>query len=71
MPICSCSSDFNRYSGSPLDCRLSAKYTWRERLTAGLGYRFYRQDIDTADESFSGDYRFVYQGPLVFFGARL
>ena len=64
-------SDVNSYSGNLIDFGLSGQYAWLDRLTIGAGYRFYRQDIDSADENFFGDYRFEYRGPFVFINARL
>jgi len=64
-------SDIDRYSGSLLDFAVSGQYALHERLLAGVGYRLYRQDIDSADESFFGDYRFQYRGPFIYISARL
>ena len=64
-------SDVNKYSGNLIDFGLSGHYHWLEWLTIGAGYRFYRQDIDSADEDFFGDYRFEYRGPFVFLNVRL
>ena len=64
-------SDVNRYSGNLIDFSFFGQYTWSDRLATGFGYRYYRQDIDTADEDFFGDYRFEYRGPFVFIAARL
>lgn len=64
-------SDVNRYSGNLIDFGLSGQYSWGRRFSFGIGYRYYRQDIDTADEDFKGDYRFEYRGPVVFISARL
>lgn len=64
-------SEFDRYSGTLLDLGIFGEYLWRERIVIGAGYRFFRQDIDTADESFFGDLSFDYRGPQVFIRARL
>lgn len=64
-------SDVNRYSGNLIDFSFFGKYTHNKHLAAGFGYRYYRQDIDTADEDFFGDYRFEYRGPFVFIGILL
>jgi hypothetical protein len=62
--------DVNHYSGNLLDFGFAGNYQWHDRLDVGAGYKFYRQDIDSADESFPGDYRFEYRGPFVYARAR-
>ena len=62
--------DVNHYSGNLLDFGFAGNYQWHDRMDIGVGYKFYRQDIDSADESFTGDYRFEYRGPYIYARAR-
>lgn len=64
------SMDFNRYSGSLLNFGFSGQYRLLDKLSVGVGYRFYKQDIDSGDEDFFGNYRFEYRGPVVNVRAR-
>ena len=63
-------TDVNRYSGTLLDFGISGHYQLFDKLLVGVGYKFYRQDIDSGDEDFFGDYRFEYQGPVIDVRAR-
>jgi hypothetical protein len=63
-------SDVNHYSGNLIDFGFAGNYQWHERLDLGAGYKFYRQDIDSADEGFYGDYRFEYRGPFAYIRTR-
>ena len=49
---------------------ISGHYQLLDKLPIGLGYKFYVQDIDSADEDFFGDYRFEYRGPVIDIRAR-
>jgi len=64
-------ADVDRYSGNSIDLAIFGQYAWHERISVGAGFRFHRQDIDSADEDFFGDYRFGYRGPYVFVRSRL
>lgn len=57
--------DFDRHSGELYDLSLAGRYRLTEKLSVGLGYRYYRQDIDSGDDSFLGDYRLTYRGPAL------
>ena len=63
-------SDFNSHSGNLTDFGVSARYRISETFSFSAGFKFYRQDIDSADEDFFGDYRFEYRGPIVDIRAR-
>ena len=62
--------DIGKYSGNLTDFGFSGRYQLFDSLSVGVGYKFYRQDIDSADESFFGEYRFEYRGPIVDIRAR-
>ena len=62
--------DFGKYSGNLTDFGFFARYQLLDALSVSAGYKFYRQDIDSADENFFGDYRFEYRGPIVDIRAR-
>jgi hypothetical protein len=62
--------DFDKHSGELMDISVSAEYRLAERLIAGIGYRYYRQDIESGDDAFLGDYRLHYQGPFLQLRAR-
>lgn len=62
--------DFDRHSGELMDIAVSGEYRLTDRLIAGIGYRYYRQDIESGDDSFLGDYRLHYQGPYLNLRAR-
>lgn len=59
------SMDFNRYSGSLMNFGFSGQYRLLDKLSVGVGYKYYKQDIDSGDEDFFGNYRFEYRGPVV------
>jgi hypothetical protein len=63
-------SDFNDFSGELIDFGISGRYQLFDKISVGLGYKFYRQDIESADEEFFGDYRFDYRGPVIDVRAR-
>lgn len=54
--------DFDQHSGELIDFSIAGRYLIGQRFFVDAGYRFYRQDIDSGDDSFLGDYRFVYRG---------
>ena len=54
--------DFDQHSGELLDFSVAGQYRFGRRFFVGGGYRFYRQDIDSGEDSFLGDYRFEYRG---------
>ena len=62
--------DFNRYSGELFDVSMSGRYRLTGRWFTGLGYRYYRQNIRTADESLAGRVEIDYHGPYAYVGAR-
>ena len=62
--------DVDQHSGSLLDFGFEGRYRFNERWSAGAGYRFYRQDINSGEDSFLGDYRFQYRGPVAFLRIR-
>jgi outer membrane scaffolding protein for murein synthesis (MipA/OmpV family) len=63
------SMDVNDDSGTVFGISAGGEYRVWDRLALGAGFRFYRQDLDSGDENFSGDYRVDYRGPTVFFRA--
>jgi outer membrane protein len=62
--------NFGKHDGSMMDFRLNAQYQMFERAALGIGYIFFRQDVDSGDESFPGDYAFTFSGPVAFIRAR-
>ncbi len=58
-------SALNAHAASEKDKDLVGNYQWHDHLDMGAGYEFYRQDIDSADESFLSDCRFEYHGAFV------
>ena len=63
--------DFDKHSGELFDLSISGQYRVNNGFSVGVGYRYYRQDIRSGDESLVGDYRFDYHGPHAFFRIRL
>ena len=47
-------SALNAHAASEKGKDLAGNYQWHDHLDMGAGYEFYRQDIDSADESFPG-----------------
>ena len=62
--------DFARYSGDLIDLSLAARYRISDRYFAGAGYRYYRQDLESADDSLFGDVLVNYWGPYAYLGLR-
>jgi outer membrane protein len=57
--------DFNLYSGHLLDLSAAVQYRIGDSLHFGGGYRYYRQKLDSGDESFRGTLRIDYRGPYL------
>lgn len=57
--------DFDRYRGELLDISGAAQYRLLDSLFLRAGYRYYRQRLESGDESFSGEARVDYVGPYV------
>ena len=53
-------------SGDLIDFAIAGAYQFNERFTAGIGLQLFRQDVSTSDESFAGEYRINYFGPLAY-----
>ena len=62
--------DFADYSGELVDLALAASYRISDRHFVGLGYRYYRQDLRSGDDSLLGDVLINYHGPYAYFGLR-
>ena len=62
--------DFDGYSGELFDASLSGRYRVSEKAFTGVGYRFYRHNIRSGDDSLFGEYQIDYYGPYAFFGLR-
>jgi outer membrane protein len=62
--------DFADYSGELFDLALAARYRISDRYFLGLGYRYYRQDLRSGDESLFGDVLIDYRGPYAYLGLR-
>lgn len=57
----------DNYEGRILNLRGSLLWQWHPRLGLGLGYDWFRVDIDGDEEGFRGTLDWTYQGPQVFF----
>lgn len=62
--------DFDRYSGELFDVALSGRYRISDLWFTGLGYRFYRHKIRSADDPQFVEYLIDYHGPFAYLGAR-
>jgi len=62
--------DTSQHGGSMTDFSVAGQYQFSDNFAVGAGYLWYRQDINSSDEDFTGDYRFDYRGPTVFLRAR-
>ena len=62
--------DFANYSGELFDLSAAVRYRISERLFAGFGYRYYRQDLQSGDGSLFGDVLINYRGPYGYLGMR-
>jgi outer membrane protein len=62
--------DFDKYNGELFDVSLSGRYRISDRWFAGLGYRYYRHKIRSADDPQFVEYLIDYQGPFAYLGVR-
>ena len=53
-------------SGELVDLVIAGNYRVTPGFFVGLGYRLFRQDIQTGDDDFIGEYRVNYYGPLAY-----
>lgn len=60
--------DFDRYSGELLDLSAAIQYRLLDSIYVRAGYRYYRQRLESGDESFSGEARVDYVGPYLGIG---
>ena len=63
--------DFDKYTGELFDVSLSGRYRISDRWFAGLGYRYYRHKIRSADDPQFIEYLIDYHGPFLNLGMRL
>ncbi|HNP34526.1 MAG TPA: MipA/OmpV family protein [Woeseiaceae bacterium] len=57
--------DFDRYNGQLVDLALAGEYRFSEVFACGLGYRYYRQKLQSSDDSFVGELQIDYHGPYI------
>jgi hypothetical protein len=55
------------YEGRILNWRATVLWQWHPRVGIGLGYDWFRVDVDGEDSGFNGTLDWTYQGPQVFF----
>lgn len=56
--------EFDRAKGSLVDLSAEGRYRVSPRFDIGAGYRYYRQTLDSGDDSLRGDITIEYRGPL-------
>jgi len=61
--------DFDAYSGELFDVSISGRYRMSDPWFTGVGYRYYRHNIRSGDQSLFGEYQIDYQGPFAYLGA--
>jgi outer membrane scaffolding protein for murein synthesis (MipA/OmpV family) len=57
--------DFNKYTGELLDLSGAFQYRLLDTVYIEGGFRYYRQRLESGDESFAGEARIDYAGPYV------
>lgn len=62
--------NFGENPGRMSELRISGQYQLSDRWGVGLAYLTYRQDIDSGDANYPGDYQFDYRGPVAYVQAR-
>jgi hypothetical protein len=55
------------YEGRILNWRATLLWQWHPRVGIGLGYDWFRVDVDGEDSGFNGTLDWTYQGPQAFF----
>jgi hypothetical protein len=57
--------DFDRYSGELSDLSFEGRYALTSTFDVGGGYRWYRESLESNDDSLAGDLEIEYRGPFV------
>jgi MltA-interacting protein MipA len=57
--------DFDQYSGKLIDIAAAGRYRLGSPFSVEAGYRYYRQTLDSNDDSLIGSLRFDYRGPFL------
>jgi outer membrane scaffolding protein for murein synthesis (MipA/OmpV family) len=62
--------DLSQHGGRMIDFSVAGQYQFTNNFAAGAGYSWYRQDINSKDPDFTGDFQFDYRGPVLYLRAR-
>jgi MipA family protein len=57
--------DFDRYSGDLTDIAIEGRFRLADTIGLGAGFRWYRQSLDSSDDSLAGDLEIDYRGPFL------
>ncbi len=64
------SADIDTYDGSIINLRATAEYFLHRNFSLGVGYNYFRVNVDTDDDDFKGSLEWDYSGLQVFAGLR-